>query len=115
MGEGEDRGIQRYGHTALLRVDIRLTRCVTQGDTEFGGGDVLDEGIRIIPYSGDVTIVFPVLQYTPGRLVVAVACHGFDGETGIGFQFVGQGSVAHVRHLVYLGPLPAHKHIIFVR
>ena len=44
-----------------------------------------------------------------------MARHGLDGEAGIGFQLVGQGGVAHVRHLVYGSPFPAHEHIVLVR
>ena len=114
VGEGEGRRIQRHGYTALLGVDEGLTRSVTQGHTQLGSGDVVHQRVLFIPLSGYLSVVLPVLQLSC-RLVVTVACHGLDGETGIGFQLVGQRGVAHVGHLVYRGPFPADKQVVFVR
>ena len=114
MREGERGGVQRHGNTALLGVDKRFAGRVAQGHSEFGGGDVVHQGIFLVPFAGGSAVVLPVLQHA-GGLVVAVARHGLDGEAGIGFQLVGQGGVAHVRHLVYGSPFPAYEHIVLVR
>ncbi len=74
----------------------------------------MHQGILFVPFARGTTVVSPILQHA-GRLVVAVACHCLDGEACIGLQFVGQGSVAHVRHLVYGSPFPAYEHVVLVR
>ena len=112
--DAEYRGIQRHGYAALLGVDKRLAGSVAQGHAQFGGRDVVYEGILLVPRAGGGSVVLPVLQ-DAGGLVVAVACHRLYGESGVGLQFVGQGGVAHVGHLVYGGPLPADKHVVLVR
>ena len=113
MGDGEDGGIQRYGDTTLLGIDKGLTGCKTQGDTQLGSGHILDKRILFAPNTQRGTVVAPILQ-DACRLVVAVAGKGFDGETGVHLQFVGQRSIAQIGHLVDGSPLPAYEKVVLI-
>ena len=111
----QERGrVERHGHAALLGVDERLAGGVAQRHAQLGGGDVAHGGVLPVPRAGRGAVVAQVLQHA-GGLVVAVARHRLDGEARVGLQLVGQGGVAHIRHLVDGGPLPADEHIVLVR